>query len=129
MIKLKSKFNVRRDTAVKLMGLVFVIAAGDVSALTIGGMADAITSSFGQVTKLVTAAAYLGGMGFAVGSIIKFKAHKDNPAQVPVGQPIGLLFVAAALIFLPSILSVAGETIFGSAGSVGGPTGTVFTTS
>lgn len=129
MIKLKSKFTVRRDTAVKLIGLAFVLIAGDVSALTIGGMATSIIGSFDQLTKLVTAGAYLAGMGFAVGAIIKFKAHKDNPAQVPIGQPIGLIFVAAALIFLPSILSVTGETIFGSAGSVGGPTGTIFTTS
>lgn len=41
-------------------------------------------------------------------------ALKDKPTQIPVGTPIALLFIAAALLFLPSILGVAGETMFGA---------------
>jgi len=33
----------------------------------------------------------------------KFKAHKEQPTQVPISQPIALLFIAAALIFVPSV--------------------------
>ena len=55
---------------------------------------------------------------------MKFKAHKDNPTQIPVGTPVALMFVAAALIFLPSMFEVAGGTLFGSAGgSSAGVTG------
>lgn len=32
---------------------------------------------------------------------------------MPVGTPIALLFISAALIFLPSIFSASGGTIFG----------------
>ena len=56
-----------------------------------------------NVAKLITAGSYIAGMGFGVGSIVKFKAHKDNPTQIPVGTPIALLFVAAALLFMPSV--------------------------
>ena len=64
------------------------------------------------------------GLGFAVGAILKFKAHKDNPTQIPVGTPIALLFIAAALLFMPSIFLAAGKTIFGSSGgSIAGVTG------
>ena len=72
---------------------------------------------------MITAAAYMGGLGFAVGAILKFKQHKDNPTQIPIGTPIAMLGVSAALLFLPTVLSTAGQTIFGGSqvqGSVGG---------
>src|SRR5437660_7870290 len=65
----------------------------------LGTIAGNITTTFGKVAQLVTAIAYVGGMGFALGAIMKFKAHKDNPQQIPVGTPLALLFIAAALIF------------------------------
>lgn len=94
--------------------------------LTIGGVASLITHSFTQLAKLITAGSYLAGLGFSIGAIMKFKQHKDNPTQIPVGTPIALLFIAAALLFLPSILDVTSQTMFGGQGSVAGPLGTVF---
>jgi intracellular multiplication protein IcmD len=71
--------------------------------------------------------AYLAGLGFAIGAIMKFKQHKDNPTQIPIGTPIALIFIAAALLFLPSILGVAGSTMFGKGqATVAGPTGIIF---
>ena len=67
---------------------------------TVGTMADNITSSFGSLTKLITAGSYAAGAMFSVAQIEKFKMHADNPTQVPVGTPIALLFAAAALTFL-----------------------------
>lgn len=131
MGKVLAKFKGCSVNIATLLGIALVIFTSDASAtaMTLGGMASQITGSFAQVTKLITAMSYLAGLGFAVGSIIKFKAHKDNAAQVPIGQPIGLLLVAAALLFLPSILNVAGETMFGGSQKTAGPTGTLFTTS
>ena len=41
-------------------------------------------------------------------------------------QPIGLTFIGAALLFLPTMLEITGATLFGSGGgSTAGPTGTV----
>lgn len=100
-------------------------AAGN---MTIGGMASSITSSFTNLTKLITAGSYLAGLGFSIGAIMKFKQHKDNPTQIPIGTPIALVFIAAALLFLPSILGVTGATMFGTTGGkTAGPTGTVYT--
>ncbi len=90
---------------------------------SIGDIAVQVTSSFGQIAQLITAGSYIAGMGFALGAILKFKQHKDNPQQVPIGGPIALLFIAAALIFLPTIFGIAGQTIFGSGASAGGVTG------
>lgn len=71
-------------------------------------------TSIGSLATLITAGAYVAGFGFALGAILKFKAHKDNPTQTPLSKPIVLLFVAAALIFLPSIFKSTGGTLFES---------------
>lgn len=114
------------STAVALFLIVLTPDLWAASSQTIGGVASTITQSFEQLARLITAGSYLAGLGFAVGSIMKFKQHKDNPTQIPIGTPIALLFIAAALLFLPTILGVAGATLFGSDATTAGPTGTVF---
>lgn len=96
------------------------------AAPTLGDMASSITKSFVNLAKLITAGSYLAGLGFSIGAIMKFKQHKDNPTQIPIGTPIALVFIASALLFLPTILGVTGQTMFGGAGKTAGPTGTIF---
>jgi hypothetical protein len=48
------------------------------------------------------------------GAILKCKACKDDPTQIPIGTPIALIFIADALIYIPTIFSVSGETLSGS---------------
>jgi intracellular multiplication protein IcmD len=93
-------------------------------ATDLGAVASTLTGSFANVAKLITAGAYMAGIGFAMASMLKFKAHKDNPTQIPIGTPIALLFIGAALIFLPNIFGIAGNTIFGGTSGAGGVTGT-----
>ncbi|HEX3583556.1 MAG TPA: type IV secretion protein IcmD [Thermoanaerobaculia bacterium] len=101
-------------------------ATASSSSMSAGDLAEQINGSFTNLTKLITAGSYIAGLGFSIGAIMKFKQHKDNPTQVPIGTPIALVFIAAALLFLPTILGVAGTTMFGgSGGTVAGPTGTV----
>ncbi|CAM2747694.1 IcmD (DotP) [Legionella steigerwaltii] len=110
-----------------LLALVSQDAAASGTSISIGNMASNITGSFTSLTKLITAGSYLAGLGFSIGAIMKFKQHKDNPTQIPIGTPIALVFIAAALLFLPSILGVTGSTMFGgSGGTTAGPTGTVY---
>ena len=99
------------------MGLFYT---GYASAATgdLGAVASTLTTTFASVAKLVTAMAYLIGMGFGVSAMLKFKAHKDNPQGTPLGVPMMLLFVAAGLLFLPSIFSMGGASL--GLSSVGG---------
>jgi intracellular multiplication protein IcmD len=99
---------------------VYAATSGD----NIASIANNVKDTFSAIAQLITAASYIAGMGFGVGAIMKFKAHKDNPTQIPVGTPIALLFIAAALLFMPTIFKVAGGTLFGSSGTVGGISGT-----
>lgn len=110
--------------------LVVICQDASAGAISLGKMASNITTSFGALTKLITAGSYLAGLGFSIGAIMKFKQHKDNPTQIPIGTPIALIFIAAALLFLPSILGVAGATMFGTTGGkTAGPGGTIYTSS
>lgn len=101
----------------------FAIGSAAFAVSGIGGVAAQVTTNIANIAKLVTAASYVAGMAFAVGAIVKFKAHKDNPTQIPIGQPIALLFVGAALIFAPTVFKVSGGTLFGSSGTVAGVSG------
>ncbi|NCT56279.1 MAG: type IV secretion protein IcmD [Legionella sp.] len=108
------------------LGLLMFSTGAMATSMTLGDMAAQVTSSFENLAKLITAASYLAGLGFAIGAIMKFKAHKDNPTQITVGTPIALVFIAAALLFLPSILDMTGSTMFGGEQSVAGAGGTLY---
>jgi len=102
------------------------IAAVSFAALSganISTVADNVRKSMSALAKLITAASYVIGMAMAVAAIVKFKAYKDAPTQVPLGTPIAMLFIGAALIFIPTIFAVGGGTLFGSSGEVGGTSG------
>ena len=49
----------------------------------IGAVATQAKGSLAGLAKLITAGSYVAGMAFAVGAVVKFKAHKDNPTQIP----------------------------------------------
>lgn len=46
--------------------------------------ADNIDASFSDPSRALTAISYLVGLGFSIGAILKFKAHKDNPDSGPI---------------------------------------------
>jgi len=102
-----------------------VASAGEVQ--TFGDVANNLTLSFASITRLITSGCYLIGLAFAVTGILQFKQHKDNPTQITIGKPISHVFIAASLVFMPSILEVAGYTMFGpSGGTVAGAGGIEF---
>lgn len=110
--------------------LSLLVFAGDALAGggTLGTMASSITSTFKAVGKLITAGSYIAGLGFSVAAIMKFKQHKDNPTQITVGTPIALVFIGAALLFLPTLLQYTGSTMFGEGkAKTAGPGGTKIT--
>jgi len=86
-----------------------------------GAMASQLVGNLPNIAKLITGAGFLAGLGFAFASIMKFKQHKDNPTQIPIGTPIAMLFIAVALLFLPALFRAAGQTMgLTSAGTIYG---------
>jgi intracellular multiplication protein IcmD len=45
----------------------------------------------------------VAGLGFLIASLLKFKQHKENPTQVPIGTPIAMVIVGVALLYTPNI--------------------------
>ena len=92
----------------------------------IGDMAESITNTFNQITALVGGAAYLFGLLFMVAGLFKFKQHRDNPQQVQIGTPFTMMGIGVLLIFLPTLITQTGETVFSSGTQTGGATGSGF---
>ncbi len=114
-----------KKTVLMLLGLscILIGTAAFAAVSGIGSVAYQVTTQFENIAKFITALAYIAGMAFVVGALVKFKGHKDNPTQIPIGTPIALLFIGAALIFAPSIFKVAGVTILTSGAQAGTATG------
>jgi intracellular multiplication protein IcmD len=73
------------------------------------------------VSQLLIYASYVVGVGFALMGVLQFKTHKENPQQMPLGKPVMCMIVAACLLFLPSIIQLAGTSLLG--GSKNGASG------
>ena len=104
-----------------------IFAAGGDS-VGIAGIGKQLTNTFDVLGQILLGGAYIGGFALVVVALYKFKQHKDNPQQVPMGTPITLLLIGAALIFVPNIIKPAGESIFGGDAKVGGTGGQGFDT-
>lgn len=124
---MKKRDHYYKNTAIVATCLLFYVATTAAAEATVGEIATTITQSFAGLSKLITAGSFLAGIGFAMASILKFKAHRDNAQQVPIGAPIALLFVAAALMFLPTVYGSIGQTVFGTGATKGSLTGIVIT--
>lgn len=82
----------------------------------LAAVAGTLYKNIKALSDLLTIISYIAGIAFAIAGVVQFKAHKDNPGQVPLSKPIVYLGVGAALLFLPSIITTAGSTVFGSSG-------------
>ena len=83
------------------------------SPTNVSELASSLKTQFNAVTMLISVGSYVAGVGFALAGILQFKAHKDNPQQIPLSKPIVLIAVASCLLFLPTIINIAGKSMFG----------------
>jgi cytosine/uracil/thiamine/allantoin permease len=81
---------------------------------TAGDVFTRLSGSFYPIVDLMFAVCIVAGLAFGIAGITKFKQFKDNPQQISVGQPIGLLFLAAVIMWLPFIINTLGYTLTGA---------------
>ena len=105
----------------KFCGIYYLVAmlVGLYSHLTLAdpNMAEftkTVTGTFQSLGKIMLFAASISGLGFAIMGLLKFKAYKDNPAQIPLSTPIILIAVSSGLLFLPTVAMISGSGIFGT---------------
>jgi intracellular multiplication protein IcmC len=74
-----------------------------------------LANSLIPVEKLLTGAAYIIGIWFAIKALLVLKAHTESRSQAAGGptEPIMYLFVAAMLIYFPSAFQMLMNTTFG----------------
>ena len=120
--KMRQKTLMRLGLGLGLFSLSAIALAKDPT--TLGDMAGQLVGQFENIGQLMIGTAYIAGIGFGISAIFKFKQHKDNPTQVPVGTPFALLAISVLLVFLPSLYSPAGKSIFGGNLTGGGTKGT-----
>ena len=119
--KMMQKMLMRLGIGLGLFGSLSIAALAEDK--TLGSMAGLLVGQFTEIGALMIGTAYIAGIGFGISAIFKFKQHKDNPTQVPVGTPFALLAISVLLVFLPSIYKPAGQSIFGTGDDlVGGST-------
>ncbi|MFI4919524.1 MAG: type IV secretion protein IcmC [Legionellales bacterium] len=89
-----------------------------------------LSQSLGPVQHLITGGAYLMGLFFVFSALTKFykMASSGHSSQEKLMSPILYLVIGAALVFLPTALQVANNTVFG-VGNVLSYTPTTGTTS
>ena len=95
-------------------------AESSYSDLTIGDLANNIRKNLSAVVTLAIVVAYMAGVFFFISGIIKFKAHKDNPTQVPLSAPVVMILIAACLLYFPTLIEVSGKTVFNNANANSG---------
>lgn len=122
VVVVKQFFEVMSLVRSKHLIFLLIVACGYAGGMSIGDMSENVTKSFRQIGELMIAVAYIAGIGFGISSVFKFKQHKDNPTQIPIGTPFALLAVSVVLVFLPGIYAPAGVSLFGDqyADSAGG---------
>lgn len=110
----------------KLSVLLLLTIPTAVFAASLTDIANTVTGQANAVARLLSVLSYVAGVGFAMAGILQLKAHKENPQQIPLSKPVVMIVVAACLLFLPTILGTAGESLFGteaqSAAAAGGGT-------
>lgn len=104
-----------------LVGGLFTVAHA-AGGQNLGEIATNVKGNLGAVEQLIIALCYIGGIAFAGAAIMKFKQYKDNPQSGTLGQPIALIFIAAALVWLPQIIKTSGATVFGDTTGAGSAT-------
>lgn len=107
------------DKMYKFISLSFFIclasfsAFGAVQGEDVGFILRNMTGSFSGIAQLLFTVCIVAGLSFGIAAMFKFKQHKDNPAQVSVGQAIGLFFLGALMLWMPFLIRTMGATITG----------------
>lgn len=91
-----------------------VLLVEPVMAQGLNQVTGVVKSQLPGVAEVLSALAYVSGIGFGIKAVLKIKEHNESKGQVPLSQPITLAIVAGLLLALPSFLETAKSGVFGS---------------
>ncbi len=106
-------FNkILKTSAIALSIGVFLVEP--VMAQGLNQVTGVVKSQLPGVAEVLSALAYVSGIGFGIKAVLKIKEHNESKGQVPLSQPITLAIVAGLLLALPSFLETAKSGVFGT---------------
>ena len=91
-------------------------ASAQSSGQDIGGVADNLRRQLGPMADFIGAGCFLLGLGVGVVSLLKFKAHSQNPhdPSAKLSTAAMYLVASAGLIGIPTLLGIGVTSLFGS---------------
>lgn len=85
---------------------------------TVADMLTRVTTSFVNLPNILSAAAYLLGLFFAVTGIFKFKEHVDSPMQHHLSEGVKRFLAGGMLLGLPFMTRAVQGSLFSTPGQV-----------
>lgn len=99
--------NMKAKVAVAALSL---LASAPTWAISAKEGADKVSGNFGAIGSMGMQFFLLVGIFLVGGGLMKLKAHKDNPQQVPLSQPMTMLVVGGLLTVILGIMTIAGDS-------------------
>jgi len=93
------------------LALFFVVFASKAVA-TVNDVANTLISQLQSGREMILTLSFIAGLGFMIAAFFKFKQHKDNPTQVPIGNPLTYLLIGLLLLYVGSLAEPLGQTLF-----------------
>jgi len=101
---------------IAFLSVLFMIGASD-AAYAGGKVSDILTNvvnSWGGVTNLLSAFAWLAGCFLGVAGILKFKDHVDDPARNPLSAGVKRMLAGGMFFSLPFMIRALRGSLFGN---------------
>ena len=86
----------------------------DGTPVTISSIAANMTSTVTYAVEIMSSVALACGIVLMVIGILKFKAHKDQPTQIPLSTGLMYLCVGAALTMVPILIPTFNSALVGA---------------
>ena len=95
------------------------------SGITIGQIAENLTTSIQGASTLVTALAYLGAVTFGFIGALKWKEHGNQPDRTPLKVPMTYWGISAICAALPEFIGTGIASMWGTSSKLVTQTGSV----
>lgn len=119
MIGFNRKHLAARSAVVLHLGLLGASPAA-AQVRDLGAIATDLTSQVSSIGTMISVISFVLGVGLAIGGLMKFRAHSQNPND-PSNKPstaFVLMFAGAGLVAIPAVLGSGVSTIFGDSAQV-----------
>ncbi len=105
---MKSAKQILISAVIFLMSFSLSVAYADtVPGQSLGQISNNMLEPIGVFTHIMYSILYIVGGAFIAGSVIQYKAYRDNPLQTPISRPIALLILGLVLVAIPFITQLS----------------------